>query len=114
MSASSTVLSVLVKTTPSATTAATVYTVAASKAVKLATATVTNTHTSSSAVFDIYINGTAKGDAVVYQYSLLAGDTISLTDILGGMSLDETNTIGFKTSLANDTNLIVTGALLSA
>ena len=114
MAATSTSLEILVQVTPSATTAATVYTVPANTAVKVATATATNTHASTSAVISVYVNGTTKAKEVVHDYTLAAGDTISFTDILGGLHLDDSDTIGLKTSLANDVNFVVTGAVLSA
>jgi hypothetical protein len=114
MAATTTALKVIAQTTPSATAAATIYTVPASTAVKVATATVTNTHASTTATISVYVNGTAKANAIVYNYSLVAGDTISLTDLLAGLHLDETNTIGFQTSLANDVNVVITAAVLSA
>jgi hypothetical protein len=114
MAATSTVLDVIVQTTPSATAAATVYTVPAGSAAKVATATVTNTHASTSATISVYVNGSTKPFAIVYNYVLVAGDTISFTDIIGGLHLNEGDYLSFQTSLVNDVNLVVSAAVLSA
>ncbi len=106
----------LVSTRPSGTSVTTVYTVAASKAVKLSTFSLCNSTASASAV-DIHVvpsGGSATtSNLVVYSYNLLAYDTLSLTDVFDGLMLGEGDFVAVKTTVANSVVFTATGVVIA-
>lgn len=99
------------------TTAATVlYTVPASTTAKVATMSLCNT-TGSPVVVSIHVlqvGQTADGThSVVNNYSLSAGDTLSLRDYLGGAMLATGEMIAVTAGTANAVDVVITGAVSS-
>jgi hypothetical protein len=115
MAASSMVEAVLaVFQVPSANTDVAAYTVPTGQGVKVATASVCNTHVSS-VTFSLYLvpTGGAVGASkkVIDTVTLTAQDTLSLSDYLGGMMLGDGDAIWARCSVAAVLNVILTGAV---
>lgn len=97
----------------SASTDTTVYTVAASSAVKIATAVITNTGATAATVSVSVVpsGGTLDGThKVVSSYSLAANDSTKLTEIEGAF-LDAGAYISINVSNAASVNYLLTGAV---
>lgn len=98
-----------------ATTAATsVYTVPVSSTAKIATGVVCNI---SAAAVTVTVALLKSGDTadgthrVISAYSLAAGDSLSLTDYIGGAMLAEGESINVTAGTANALDVILTGAV---
>lgn len=111
LNASASTMEVIVQSTLT-NVATTVYTVPASSAVKLSSATLTNTGAATSLIY-LYVNGTATANMVISNYTIEPYDTVSLTDILGGMTLDEGDTIAGYSSATGVVNLVISAVVLS-
>ena len=111
MNATSTVLQPIVQQTLT-TLAGTIYTVPANNAVKVASATVCNTSAAPVMIY-LYVNGTAAANTIVANYYVDAYDTVSLSEILGGLHLDEGDTIGAYAASNSVVSILITGAILS-
>lgn len=98
-----------------ATTAATsIYTVPTSSTAKIATCVVCNT---SAAAVTVTVALLKSGDTadgthrVISTYSLAAGDSLSLTDYIGGAMLAEGESINITAGTAGVLDVILTGAV---
>lgn len=98
-----------------ATTSATsVYTVATGKTVKIATGTVCNT---SGAAATVSVSLLKSGDTadtthrIISGYSLAAGDTLSLTEYLGGAMLNEAEVVSVTAGTGAVLDVVLTGAV---
>lgn len=114
ISTTSMVEAVLYSNQLTATTVTTIYTVGSGKGAKIATATICNTDASAQTI-DVHVvaSGGSAGatNKVISAYSIAAGDTLSLNDILGGMMLGEGDFIAVKAGTANKLNVTLTGAV---
>lgn len=91
-----------------------VYTVPTVKTVRVATGTVCNTSGSSVTVtVSVLKSGdTADGThAIIYQYPLAAGDTLTLTPYLGGAMLGEGESIWITAGTGGVLDVVLTGAV---
>jgi len=96
------------------TSATSVYTVPTGKTVKIATGTVCNT--SGSAV-TVSVSLLKSGDTVdgthkvIHSYPLAAGDTLSLTEYLGGAMLGEGEAVNVQAGTGAVLDVVLTGAV---
>lgn len=96
------------------TTATSVYTVPANTTAKVATGTACNTSTSAVTVsVSLHkVGDTADGThRVISAFSLAAGDSLSLTDYIGGAMLAEGESISITAGTANAIDVVLTGAV---
>ncbi len=98
--------------TLSGTSQVTLYTVGASKSCKVSTVTLCNVSANTvSATFCVVPSGGTAGaaNAVVYVYTMAAGDTLSLTPYVGGAMLGEGDFISAQASVTAALTVIATG-----
>ena len=99
------------------TSASTVYTVPSNSGIKLSAAALCNTSSATVSITGLHIvpsGGSASTtNKIVHSYSLAAGDTLSLTNYLGGMMLGDGDSIAVQVGTANAVNVIISGAIAS-
>lgn len=94
----------------------TVYTVPANTYVKVSHGVLTNVSAAAVTVSVALVpsGGTADGThRIVYQYSLAAGDSLSLADYLAGAMLGPGDFISVLASAASAVDVVITGAVSS-